>query len=245
MTNDQKGAASAWGVKIDPNIPSSYGKMTKEQQAGYDAMLKQLYSMPFGSGYDIATQMQKDARPEYVKNKAYDENIALARASAFGTDRGIEGQVKAIDESSAEAMGKATQYSSSTSGLLEALSNVTTGKNKALRGIAQDQGAIQQQKLAALMGANVMGAEEEDKAWNYNTNQPYQMGVQETRDRRKYYEEHANDALDFVGGLAGSLIPGLGNIFGGSKSKNVSAGYGGGGAVGWMPNDGNDYGYGG
>lgn len=231
-----------------PTTPTSYGSMTKEQKADYDAKLKAMYQMPFfGGQFDMAAQFQKASRPEYVKSKAYDENIALARASAFGPDRGIQEQVRAIDESSAEGMGKATQYSSSTSGLLEALSSMTSGKNKALRGIAQDQGAIQQQKLAALMGANVMGAEEDDKAWNYNTNQPYQMGVQETRDRKKYYEEHANDALDFLGGIASSFIPGLGNIFGGSKSKKVSTGYGGvsGGGGGWMPDDGNDYGYGG
>lgn len=213
-------------VKLNPSVQGkTYEQLTPEELAGYDQMLAYLQKLPMGSGYDASMELQKKMTPTYKRNKAYDENIALARTNLYAPDREAQIARTDIDEGTADAIGRAREFAGSTSSLLDTLATLNTGRNKALRGLTQDQAAIRQQKLATLMGANVMSAEEDDKAWNYNVNQPYQNRVQETVDREKWRRENESNALDTILAIGSSFIPGIGNAFGKKKQSNVQPSY--------------------
>lgn len=199
----------------------SFDQFSPEDKHLYDRMLQELYG---DDSYDEALTLQKKFQPKYNKSEVFDQNIALARANLFAPDREAKEQAARIEESSADAVGKAQNYSSSTSALLGTLADVTSNKNNALRGIATDNAALKQQKLAMLLGSNMAGAEEDDKAWNYNTNQPFQSRIQETSERNKVYEETKFNFGDFLGsvlGTAASFATGgvLGGGGGGGRKK--------------------------
>lgn len=199
-------------VKIDPSIPT-YDKMSDEQRAGYEKALAVLSKMPMGLGYDASIELQKKMRPKYDVNKVYDENIALAKGNLYAPDRQAQMAQLDIDEAAAQGMGAAQQFSGSTSALLDTFATITGNKTKALRGLASDQAALKQSKLATLMGANVAKAEEQDKAWNFNVNQPYQLQLNQTVEEEKFRRENEFNLLDAIGSIA-SFIPGIGGLVG-------------------------------
>lgn len=203
-----------------------YDQLTTDEKAKYDQALSFYKSIPMGLGYKTSMDIQKRARPTYVRNKAYDENIALARTNLNAPDREAQLARTDIDESTVDAIGRAREFAGSTSALLDTLSTLNIGRNKALRGLASDQAAIRQQKLATLMGANVASAEEDDKTWNYNVNQPYQARVKETTDYEKWRRENEANQMDFLGSLLTSALPFIGGIGkGGGKGSNVRTSY--------------------
>ena len=57
-----------------------------------------------------------------------------------------------------------------------------------------------------LYGANNAMIDEQDKAWNFNVNEPYQNQIQELRDRRKFRQELLFKAIDTAGAVAGSVV---------------------------------------
>lgn len=193
-------------------------KMNADESAYYNNLLQTFKKFPMGLGNQMAIGLEQKARPQYDINPIYQQNVDLAKTNLYAPDREVEAEKTQLDESSADAMNKALMASSSSTGLLDMLSKVYSNKTKALRGIYQDQAAIKQQKLATLMGANISSAEEADKAWNYNVNEPYQLQLKSDVEREKYRQEHANDFLDFLGSIATSVLPGL-NIFGGGKKS--------------------------
>lgn len=216
-------------------------EMSDAELNDYNSLVQKFRNLPMGLGGQMAINLQAKGRPKYKRNPVYDENIALAKENLNAPDREAQFQKDYIDQASSDAMNKALGTSSSTSGLLNLLANLTGSKTKAYRGIAQDQATLRQQKLATLMGANVMGAEEADKEWNYNVNEPYQMQLKSDVDREKYRQEHANDFLDFLGSLASSFLPGAGNLFKGGKSGGSSSGGSGGGQSGYAWDNGPYY----
>ena len=135
-------------------------------------------------------------RPQYNIANEYGTNQDLATTNAFGRDRSIQQQESNIEQQSANTAGQIGDYSSNTGALLDALRGITSDKNTALRNLGADEAAIQQQKLGTLMGTNTVMAEEKDKAWNYNVNQPYQTKMKNLVDRRKARQENAWKAVD-------------------------------------------------
>lgn len=155
------------------------------------------------------------ARPKYKVDGAYGQNQAMARANTFGRDKAIQGQENNIESDATNAIGTAQDYSSSTSGLLSTLSQITGNKNNALRGLATDEASIQQQKLNQVYGTNKDMAEENDKAWNYNVNEPYQKKLNYLVQKKKTQDENLFKILDTVGSLGlGAATMGLSNLFG-------------------------------
>lgn len=156
-------------------------------------------------------------RPKYQVNDVAFENQALAEANAFGPDRSIQGQRNQLEQDTADALSRVQQTSGSTSSILSTLAKINDSKNASMRGLASDEAAIQRQKLNDLYATNNALIDEQDKAWNFNVNEPYQNQVQMLRDKKKARQENLWKILDTVGTLglsaatggAGGLAKGL------------------------------------
>lgn len=147
-------------------------------------------------------------RPKYNISQQYGDNQGLAKANAFGRDRSSMIQESNIEQDAANATAQGKDVASSSSGLLNMLSQITSNKNNALRGVASDEAAIQQQKLGQVFATNKDMAEEQDKAWDYNVNQPYQNKIQDLRLRRKNRSEMLGKILDTAGSFGISALTG-------------------------------------
>jgi len=147
-------------------------------------------------------------RPEYNVAGEYGQNQAIATANAFGRDRSIQQQESNVEQQSANAAGQIGDYSANTGALLDALRGITSDKNAALRNLGADEAAIQQQKLGMKFGADTAMAEEKDKAWNYNVNQPYQTKMNNLVQRRKARQENIWKAVDAALGIGGTMASG-------------------------------------
>lgn len=143
-------------------------------------------------------------RPKYNISDEYYANQGLATNNAFGRDRSVMAQEANIGQSAADSMYEAGNLSGSASALLGVLANVNNSKNSALRGLAADESAIQQQKLAKVLESNTALAEEKDKAWNYNVNEPYQNQMNYLVQKKRARTETAWKMMDFVASLGQS-----------------------------------------
>lgn len=158
---------------------------------------------------------QIDNRPKYtIQDEAY-ENQNMARSQAYGRDRAIAGQQKAIEQDASNAMGQAQQVSSSTSDLLSTIAAINSNKNTAIRGLANDEAQIQNQKVGQLYNVNNQMIDEKDKAWNYNTNMPYQMKIAALREKIKYNSEMAMKGVDYETSTSSSFMGSMGGMMGG------------------------------
>jgi hypothetical protein len=162
-------------------------------------------------------------RPEYEINPEYQTNQALALNQAFGRDTAIQGQEENIEQQAADDVGMAQQYSGNTAALLNTIGSINTGKNAALRNLGNDEAAIQRQKMQSLYGANTAMAEEKDKAWNYNVNEPYMTKLADLRAKKKARQENLWKGIDTIASLGTNLLaPGAGSLL-----KGKVAGIGG------------------
>lgn len=182
-----------------------------------------------------------DKRPEYKINQEAYDNQAIAKAEAYGRDRGIQRQETQLEQDAANAVGDVKDVASSTNALLGAITAIKANQNSARRGLAQDEAQLMAQKKSQLLNVNQQMIDEKDKAWNYNKNMPYQMKVAALRDRVKYNQEQAAQQFAassnfmtnmFAGG--GFNWGGGGQGGGGGASTNTAA-YNGGG--GFMPSN--------
>lgn len=168
-------------------------------------------------------------KPQYNINSEYGANQAIARNKAYGRNRAFQTQEGNIEQDSANAIYQAQQYSPSTSAILSTLSSITGNKNTALRGLGQDEAMYQGQALGDVMGSNTALAEEKDKAWNYNVNEPFQLKLNQLVQQKKARAEMLSKLLDT--GLAAATY-GLAGGGGGGGGKRprlaTNNGYGGG-----------------
>ncbi len=155
-------------------------------------------------------------RPQYQINQEAFDNQALATANAFAPDQSIQQQRNILDQDVANTLNQVQQTSSSSSAILSTLAKINDSKNAAMRGLAGDEAAIQRDKMRDLYAANDALSEEKDKAWNFNTNEPYQNQIQMLRDKKKARQENMWRILDTVGSLGVSLLSG------GGRRKGVS-----------------------
>lgn len=161
-------------------------------------------------------------KPTYDINSEYTQNQQIARNKAYGRNRAFQTEETNIDQAAADATNQAQQYSSSTSSILNTLSSITGQKIGALRGLGQDESMYQAQALGDLQNANTAQAEEKDKAWNYNVNEPYQLKMNQLVQQKKARNELFGKILDTVGTI-GTL--GASKLLGfGSKSQSDTGG---------------------
>lgn len=159
---------------------------------------------------------QVAARPKYNISNQYYDNQAMARNAAFGRDTAIQQQENNLEQESADAIGMAGQYSNSASGILSTLSSISSSKNQALRNLAVDESAIHRQKQQDLYGVNTQLAEEQDKAFEYNVNTPYQQKIERLQESKRR-RQGVTDTL-----IAGAMQGGvglLGKIFSDERLK--------------------------
>ena len=169
-------------------------------------------------------------RPKYEINPEAYENQAIAKSRAFGRDRSIQLAEENVDRDVATNIGQAKNISSNTGAILDTLSSLGTGAQDTKRGLAVNEAQLQNQKFGELYGANNAMIDEKDKAWNYNTNQPYQNTIQMLRDKRKARQEFLMKGLDLAGTVAGAAVGGPAGAAVGSKLGDMvipqSSGYG-------------------
>jgi hypothetical protein len=162
--------------------------------------------------------------PKYKIAEETFQNQALAKGQAFGRDRAIQQGQEDISQSAVNASAQARDITSSTSALLNTISQIEAGKQANLRGLAGEDAYGRQQKLQNLMQVNNQVIDEKDKAFDYNINQPFQNRVAMYRDQRK-----ANEEMELAGVAAqaqteSAFISSFGSMIAGSDEnikKNI------------------------
>lgn len=145
-------------------------------------------------------------RPQYQISDEYYKNQALAQNAAFGRDSAIQQQEQNINQSAVDSVGQAQEVSSSTGSILSTLAAINNNKNNALQDLGVQEGQVNRANRQDYMGSNVALAEEQDKQWNFNVNEPYQNQIQSLRDRKKFRQEALFKVLDTAGAIAGAKI---------------------------------------
>lgn len=144
-------------------------------------------------------------RPQYdIKDEVY-ENQALAKNQAFGRDRSSQIAEQNINTGMADSVGQAQQVSGSSNAILDTIAQINYGANNSLRDLAEQEAQIQSGRMNDLYGANNAVIDEQDKAWNFNVNEPYQNQIQALRDRKKFRQEALFKALDTVGAIGAGI----------------------------------------
>lgn len=137
------------------------------------------------------------SRPKYNINPEVDQNKALGLAAAFGTNRAItEGNTMA-DQSAAEDINTAKQYSSNAGTILNTLKAINNNRNQTKQNLAITDANLRASGRNTLIGVNNATIDELDKAWNYNVNQPYQNQVAANREFQKGTAENFWRMLDY------------------------------------------------
>ncbi len=167
--------------------------------------------------------------PKYnIADEAYD-NQAIARGEAYGRDRAIQGQEQELEQGTANAVSAAKDVTSSTSSLMSTIAAINANKDATTRDLATTEAQIGMQKKSQLLNVNNQIIDEKDKAWNYNTNMPYQMKIAMLRDRIKTYNEqsmqYASMAAMSASNIGGGGGQGAGG--GGMGGGNMAGGQGG------------------
>ncbi len=147
-------------------------------------------------------------KPKYKINDEYGDNQGIARGKAYGRNRAFQLQEENIDQNSANAGNQVQQFASSTSGILNTLASITGNKNQALRGLGQDEAQYQGAALNDVMGANTAMAEEKDKAWNYNVNEPFQLKLNQLVQQKKARAELFSKIFDTLGTVGSFALGG-------------------------------------
>lgn len=155
-----------------------------------------------------AQKAEQDAinnAPKYqVQDEAY-QNKNIAEGQAFGRNRAIQMQQQNISQEAANAGATARDTATGTSDLLSTIAAINSNKNTNLRGLSQDEAQLQQQNVGALYGANNALIDEKDKAWNYNSNMPYQMKIAMLRDKIQFNQQVQQKSTDNAFASAASV----------------------------------------
>ena len=154
-------------------------------------------------------------RPTYEIDPSYANNVALAESQVYGRNPAIMRAEENIRDNTADMTYNALQTSDSAGGILGMLNSLNRSQSESFENLAQQEANIQQQNIGQLYQQRQALAEEKDKAFDYNVNQPYQTRLAELRDRRKARQETWGKVFDTVGGLAvGALTGGIGTGIG-------------------------------
>lgn len=153
--------------------------------------------------------------PKYKINEEAYQNQAVAESQAYGKDRSITMQQQNLEQGAANAANQAKAVTNSTSGLLSTIAAINANKNTNIRGLAQDEAALQNQKIQQLYNVNNQMIDEKDKAWNYNTNMPYQMKIAALRDKIQYNTEMSMKGVDYETSTSSAFMGSMGGMMGG------------------------------
>lgn len=135
-------------------------------------------------------------RPKYNILPENEQNKALAAQAAFGINPSIRQGISQVEQNAAEDVNTAQQYTANTGSILNVLKSINSNKNFTDQNLLGTSGQLQMQGRNQLMGANLNAIDEQDKAWNYNINQPYQNRVAANRELIKGTSENFWKLLD-------------------------------------------------
>jgi hypothetical protein len=153
-------------------------------------------------------QRQIKKMPKYQINEEAFQNQGLARSQAFGRNRALQMQEGNIEQDAANAGNEARNVSGNTTSLLSTIAAINANKNTNLRGLAQDEAAVQQQNVGQLYNANQAMIDEKDKAWNQNVYAPWAAQLQYLKEKK------ANRDAKW-GSIAGGLLTAGASVLGG------------------------------
>ncbi len=178
-------------------------------------------SAPGGLQAAVINLFTHKKRPTYTIAPEYEQNKALAEQEAFGTNPSIVRGMNAIDQSAASDVNTAQQYTSNTSSILNLLASINKNKTSDYQNLFGQNAMLQSQGRSKLMGANAAMAEERDKAWNFNVNEPYQNELAAERDFQKSTEEAHQKRADTLMSFFSSMYGGGGKMGGGKSSVDT------------------------
>lgn len=157
-------------------------------------------------------------RPQYKVQSEASQNQAIARSQVYGRNRAIQNQETQLNQDTSNAVADIKDVTSGTSGLLSTLSAIQANKDQTRRNFAGQEAQIQQQNTGQLLNTNQAMIDEQDKAWNFNVNEPYQNQIAALRERKKARGELAGSIIGAVGSIGGGLATGgMSSIFGAAK----------------------------
>lgn len=136
-------------------------------------------------------------RPKYNIQPEVRENQALGASTAFGKNAGISQGEAMADQTAAQDINTAQQYSSNAGTILNTLKAINNNRNQTKQGLAISDANMRTAGRGQLLNANAQAIDEADKAWNYNVNQPYQNKVGAVRDFTKGASENFWKLLDY------------------------------------------------
>lgn len=182
--------------------------------------------MGLGTAVSLISEISKDKNnkklsreianaPKYKINEEAYENQAVAKSQAYGKDRAIMAQEQNMEADAASATNQVKQVSNSTSGILGTLAAINANKNSSRRQLAVDEASLKNQKIQQLYGVNNQMIDEKDKAWNYNTNMPYQMKIAALRDKIQANTEMSAKGLDYETSTSTAFMGSMGSMMGG------------------------------
>lgn len=182
------------------------------------------------------TKLLKEMPKYQIQDEAF-ENQNIARAQAYGRSSAVQMQEQNIEKGAAEAAASAKDVTSSTSGLLSTIAAINANQNNAMRGLAQDESAIQAQNTQQLQAANNAMIDEKDKAWRQNVYAPYDAKLRDLQRKKANRDRILADVGNGFMGALQSFVGGKGSSGSGSASgayasyNTGSGGIGGGGGV--------------
>lgn len=162
-------------------------------------------------------------RPKYQIRPEVAQNQALGAQAAFGKNAGISQGEAMADQTAAQDVNTAQQYSSNAGTILNTLKSINNNRNQTKQGLAISDANLRSAGRGQLMGANSQAIDEYDKAFNYNENQPYQNRVGAVRDFAKGGTENFWKMLDYS--RAAKLLKGANNNYNGVPSYGFSGSF--------------------
>lgn len=184
-----------------------------------------------GTAVSLVSEISKDKNskklarelknaPKYKISDETFENLAMARSQAFGRDRSIQAAQENLSQEASNSVSAAKDVTSSTSGLLSTIAAISANNNASSRGLAQDEATIKNQKVQQLYDVNNQVIDEKDKAWNYNTNMPYQMKIAALRDKIQSNSEMSAKGVDYEAQTSSSFMSSMGGMMSDERVKD-------------------------
>lgn len=135
-------------------------------------------------------------RPKYeIAEEAY-QNQVTAKNAAYGRDNATVNAEQQMAKNTADSMAAAKGVSSSGAGIMALLNSTEASNNAEKVNLANQEAQAQEAGKADLAQANAAMAEEKDKAFDYNVNQPYQNAIQSLRDKKRARQELLMKGID-------------------------------------------------
>lgn len=135
-------------------------------------------------------------RPKYEVDGTYAENQAITRNQAYGRAPGAVAAERNIGQGLSDTVAAAQSASNDSAAILASIASANQAANQSRVQLSDQEMQARSANAGQMMAANNQMAEEKDKAWNFNVNEPYQNRIQSLRDRKKARQELTMKGID-------------------------------------------------